>query len=217
MPALLRPGFGPTLPSLLQQRFGIPPRTTIIVGTVTLLVLVGGGLGAYFVLRDAQYVHRQDPVFNLLYDDGVLRRAEPRAGEVVRLQGRRGRVSVAVSVKVLRVPPFRGDTGKALLPLLAERRLSELRRRYPDLVLREEARSTVNDSPGYELAYRVGPPGRRTFWREILVVPDEDSPTLGAHLFLENRRPDRIGDPGKDLIETAKGAFRSFNFGTHRR
>ena len=217
MPALLRPGFGETLPALLRDRFGVAPRTTLLVA---LAVVVLGGLIALVVVslsRDTQYVHRGDPVFNLVYDDDRLDRVDPRPGELVRLEARRGRLELAIAVRALRVPAYRGNTGKGILPLVAERRLAELREEFADLQLREEARSTVNRAPGYQLAYRTGPPGERTFWREIFVVPDEESPTLGVTLIFENRRPRSLGAAGKDLVDAAKSAFRSFKFGTERR
>jgi hypothetical protein len=217
MPALLRPGFGETLPALLRDRFGISPRTTLVALAVVAALAGVAGLVVVVRSRDAQYVHRGDPVFNLLYDDARLHRTEAQAGEIVRLEGGRRRLQLAVSVRPLSVPPYRGNTGKGLLPLVAERRVTALRSHFGDMALLEEGRSTVNKSPGYQLAYRTGAKGKRTYWREIFVVPDEESPRLGAVLSFENARPKRVGAAGKELIKAAKSAFRSFTFGTDRR
>ena len=217
MAAPVRPGFGETLPALLRDRFGVAPRTTIAVAAALALALAAGGVAVWLLTRDAQYVHRGDPVFNLVYDDGRLHRADPRPGEYVRLEAERRRVRLAVSVRPLALPPYTGDVGKGVLPLLAERRLEELRERHPDLVLREEARATVNEAPGYQLAYVTGPRGNRTLWQEIFVVPDEERPRGGVVLLLENHREGRLRGAARATVKAAKSAFRSFKFGTERR
>ena len=214
---MLRPGFGPTLSALLRDRFGIAPRTTLIAGIALIVVVAIGAYVVFRVTRDTQYVHRSDPVFNLVYDDGELRRSEPRGDEYVRLEADRRRVHLAVTVRPLAVPPYEGEPGKGLLPLVAERRLDELRERFPNVTLREEGRATVNEAPGYQLAYVTGEPGDRTLWQEIFVLPDEEDPRSGAVLLLENNRRGRLRGAARDTVKAAKSAFRSFKFGTERR
>ena len=85
MPELLRPGFGPTLPALLRERLGVAPRTTLIVAVAVALVVAGGIFAATRLAAEKQLVHEGDPVFNLLYDDDVVREVDPRRGELVRL------------------------------------------------------------------------------------------------------------------------------------
>ena len=216
MPASLRPGYGPTLSALLRERFGIAPRTLLAIVVVAGLLVAAGVVAAVRASADEQLVHRGEPVFNLLYDDAALKRADPRPGELVRLEGRRRRVAVAVVVRALRLPAYRGDIAKGLLPVHAELYMDELRRRDPTFQIRDEGRSTVNDSPGYQIAYRTGAPGRFTYWREIFVVPDEEAPRLGVQLTFENRRPDKIGRRAFDFVLTGRSAMRSFRFGTDR-
>ena len=216
MPTSLRPGYGPTLPALLRERFGIAPRTLLAVVLAAALLLAAGIVLAVRASAEEQYVHRADPVFNLLYDDDVLRRADPRPGEIVRLEGERGRVTVAVAVRALRLPAFRGDVAKGLLPVHAERYMDDLRRRDPTFRIRDEGRSTVNDSPGYQIAYRTGTPGDFVHWREIFVVPDEEAPRLGVQLTLENRRATEMTPADFDFVLTGRSAMRSFRFGTER-
>jgi hypothetical protein len=217
MPASLRPGYGPTLPALLRDRVGVAPRTTLVAAAVAVLALGAGALVVIRLTADEQLVHRGEPiVFNLVYDGDALDRVDPRPGELARLEGRRRRVAVAVSVRPLRLPAFRGDVAKGLLPIHAELYMERLRRRDPTFQVRDEGRSTVNDSPGYQFAYRTGAPGAHTYWREIFVVPDEEAPRTGAHLTFENRRPDRIGRRAFEFILAARSAMRSFRFGTDR-
>ena len=216
MPASLRPGFGPTLPAVLRDRFGVAPRTTLIVAVAAAVLVAAGILLAVRAAAEKQLVHEGDPVFNVLYDEDALKQVDPQGGELVRLEGRRGRVSVRISVKPLRLPPYRGDVAKGLLPVQAQNYLDHLREEDPTFLIRDEGRSTVNDSPGYQVAYRTGEAGSYTYWREIFVVPDEDAPRLGVVLTFENRRPDRISAVAADFVATGKSAFRSFRFGTGR-
>lgn len=216
MPAQLRPGFGPSLPALVHARFGIAPRTTAAVLLAVVVALAAAAVGMWWLNRDPQLVHRGEPVFNLVYDDDALHEAEPRGDELVRLEGRRRRVSVAIDVRPLSLPPFDGDVAKGLLPVHAELYMERLRERYPEFVVREEGRSTVNESPGYQFVYRTGGPGERRYWREILVVPDEEAPRRGVIIRFENDRPRRLGPRERQLVKAAKSAYRSFNFGTER-
>lgn len=217
MPAPLRPAFGPSLPGLVRDRYGVAPRKTAIATAVVLLVLAGGALLTWWVTRDPQLVHRDDPVFNLVYDEDFLHPAEARPGELARLEGRRGRVFVAIDVRPLALEPYDGaDVAKGLLPVQAERYMNKMRRRDPTFQIREEGRSTVNESPGYQFAYSTGAEGERRYWREIFVVPDEERPRGGVIIRFENRRPRRIGERGFALIDAAKSAYRSFTFGTDR-
>ena len=216
MRASLRPGFGPTLPALLRDRFGIAPRTVAVVAAVAAVVIAGGILLAVRASAEKQIVHEGDPVFNLLYDDVALREVDPEGGELVRLEGRRGRVSVTVSVRPLRLQPYPGDVAKGLLPMHAQLYVDHLAEEDPTFTFQDEGRSTVNDSPGYQVAYRTGGPGERIDWREIFVVPDEESPRSGVVLRFENRRPERMPARARKLVKKAKSAFRSFRFGTER-
>jgi hypothetical protein len=217
MPASpLRPGFGPTLPALLRGRLRIGPRAARLAAAALAAIVALGTAVALLGGAEEQLVHEGDPVFNLVYDGDALRSVDPRAGELARLEGRRGRVAVAVTVKPLRLPAFDGDVAKGLLPVHAQLYLDRLRARDPTFAIRDEGRSTVNDSPGYQVAYRTGPDGRATYWREIFVVPDEAAPRLGVVLTLRNRRPDRISKRALDLTLTARSALRSFRFGTER-
>src|SRR4051794_14664257 len=108
---------GPTLPELLRERRGIPPRRTTVV-FVALVVLVGATvLVIQRVRRPGQLLHRGAPTFNLIYHDPV-RRAAPRDGELARLVAHRPRVGWELSVRPLRLAPYAGDAGHALLPVL---------------------------------------------------------------------------------------------------
>lgn len=217
MPASpLRPGFGPTLPGLVRDRLGVGPRAARAIVAGAAALLAASAAFAVLTTRDPALVHEGDPAFNIVYDDSALRPAEPRRGELARLEGRRGGVSVALTVRPLRVPPYRGDVAKGFLPVHAELYLDRLRRRDPTFAILEEGRVTFNEAPGYQVAYRTGEPDRATYWRDAFVLPDEEAPREGVVLTLRSRRPRRIGPRATALVEAARLAVRSFTFGTGR-
>ena len=91
--------------------------------------------------RFTHYVHRGAPAtFNLVYDKTRLHRAAPQGEEIVRLEGRRGRVDVTIAVAPLRLPPAQGDVAHGLLPAFASHHVDELRARLHPFALRQEGR-----------------------------------------------------------------------------
>jgi hypothetical protein len=69
-----------------------------------------------------------------------VQEAEPRPGELVRLEGERGRQSVSVTVRPLELPVPRGDISHAQLPVFASTHADALRREH------EEIRSWLEDA-----------------------------------------------------------------------
>jgi hypothetical protein len=221
MPPLVRPEFGPTLPSLLERRFGVPRFVTLGVAVVLGVAATVAVVAAATAGRDTpgeQVVHRGEPVFNLLYSTDALRRVRPHAGELLRLEGRRGRVSAEVVVSRLELPPYRGNVTRGLLPAFAARYADRLRAGLPGFTLRDEGRARVNDAPGYQVGYRATPPGGTLHGRDVLLVP-EDTVTRGAVVLRYRQVVQGRGKPGAKAMETvflARKAFRSFRYGTER-
>jgi hypothetical protein len=213
------PEFGPTLPALLRARRGVPERLTLAL--IAALVLLLGFVMVTVRAGDEggeQLVHEGAPVFNLLYDDAVLHEAEPRTGELVRLEGERGRQSVAVTVSPLSLPPFEGDIAHGLLPAYASGHVEDLAARLDGFELLEEGRARVNDAPGYEVTFRSGPERAPTFGSDVLVIPAEDDSRGAVVLSLRREfdgRP-KVGEAGREFAATARSAFRSFRYGTDR-
>jgi hypothetical protein len=209
------PDYGPTLPTLLRRRAGVPEQLTIAVVVAAVVVL---GIVMVVVrpgIEDAeQLVHEGVPVFNLLYPSGAVRPVEPRAGELVRLEGERGRQSVAVTIRPLRLPLRRGDISHAQLPVLASAHAETLRRELEGFTLVEEGRARINDAPGYEVTFTAG----RTFGSDVLLVPAEDD-ARGA-VVISLRREIRGAAPPTDaereFAGLARKAFRSFRYGRDR-
>ena len=209
---LVRPEFEPTLPTLVRRRTGLPERATValLVLAVALLaaalLLVGPRVdGVSEVVRDGP------PRFSMEYANDALRTVEPRPGELVRLEGSRGRQSVSIAVRPLELPAYEGDVAHGLLPVYASGHIRELAAREDRFQLREQHRARVNDAPGYEVRFRTGPPGRRTFGTDLMLLPDEQS---GQDALLVTMRrevdgPLKLSEAEMEYVDLAAEAFRS--------
>jgi len=209
--SLVRPEFGPPLTTLLRRR-GIPAAVTV---ALILALVVAGGLVMLLVRpgKDGeQLVHEGEPVFNVLHEPDALHQARPRDGELLRLEGRRGRQSVAVTVQPLTLPAFRGDVTHALLPSFASEHIEGLRAQLPGFELEEEGRARVNDAPGYEVSFRAGD----TFGSDVLLVPSEDETNGAVILSLRRTVTGPLGPAAHELTNLARKAFRSFRYGRDR-
>jgi hypothetical protein len=215
---LVLPDYRPTLPALVRRRLGLPLWLTVAV-VAALAALAGLAVVLVQPGRESgeQLVHRGEPTFNLVYED-ALRVVEPGPGELARLEGRRGRVAVAVTVSPLALPSYRGDAAHGLLPAFASGHIERLRATEPAFQLREQLRARVHDAPGYEIAFRSGPRVRRTFARDILLVPAEeqtrDAVILGYRQAVRGAKPLSKADQRWTLA--ARKALRSFAYGTGR-
>lgn len=212
----MKPAFGPTLPALARRRLGV--REPLTIAAVAALVAAFGF--AMATVRPGsdpgeQLVHRQPPVFNLLYDADLLRPVDPRPGELARLEGERQRQSVAIAVRPLELPPYEGDVAHGLLPTYATGHIDRLRAELDGFRLDEEGRTRINDAPGYEVAFRAGPPSRRTVGTDVLLLPAED--VADGAVVLSFRREisgrGRLGEAGRRLNNRSRKAFRSFAYG----
>ena len=215
----VRPEFEPTLPALLRRRTGVRERTTVallVLGLVLLAVAV-------LLVRPrvdgmSQLVHRGEPTFNLLYATAALAEVEPAPGELARLEGRRGRRSVTITVRPLELPPYEGDVVHGLLPAYASGHIRELRAQFERFRLRDEHRARINRAPGYEIRFRAGPRGRRVRGIDTLIVPDEEE-SRGALLLSMRREVDGRGARSADekaFTKLASKAFRSLYYGTEQ-
>jgi hypothetical protein len=214
---LLLPEYGPSLPALARRRFGWRERTTIglLIGLAVLL-------GLFLVVVRPQvdsatkYVHHGKPVFNLLYNNGRLHRVTPQGDELVRLQGRRGRLTSTIAVAPLTLPPASGDIAHGLLPVFASQHIKELAAPGDQFALRAEGRARVNGAPGYEVRFRTGPQGQRVYGNDLMILPSEED-TSGALLVTARRAfagNGRFGPREQSLDDATAKAYRSFTYGT---
>jgi hypothetical protein len=212
---LVLPDYGPTLPALLRRRAGVPPRLTIAAVAAIVALVAAAMVAVRPGIEDAeQHVHEGDPVFNVLYPSGAFRVADPRPGELLRLEGERGRQSVAITVRPLRLPPYRGDISHGLLPVYASGHIDRLRAGFPGFALVEDGRARINDAPGYEVTFSAG----RMFGSDVLLVPGEDDARGAVILSLrrEVAGDGPLDEADKAFSGLARKAFRSFRYGRDR-
>jgi hypothetical protein len=213
------PEFEPTLPALVRRRTGLRERTTVaLLALAVALLVVAVVLVRPRVDELSQLVYRGTPQFNLLYAHDAVRSVDPRPGELARLEGGRGRQAVEITVRPLQLPAHDGDVAHGLLPVYASGHVRELAARLDRFRLLDEHRTRINQAPGYEMRFRTGPVGRRTFGTDLLVVEDEQE-ERGAVLLGIRRRIEgrvRLGKSEKRFADLATEAFRSFHYGTGR-
>jgi hypothetical protein len=210
---LVLPEYGPTLPALARRRFGFRERTTVaLLVAVGALIVIGLLLVRPEVDSLTKYVHHEAPVFNLLYDNGALHRADPEGDELVRLEGRRARLSAAIAVAPLSLPAATGDVAHGTLPAFASQHVNALRAELPDFELINEGRARVNGAPGYEVRFRTG----RTFGNDLLILPSEeeadDALLVTARRTIAGRR--KLGKRERAFNKKVAKAYRSFTYGT---
>jgi hypothetical protein len=215
--SVVRPEFGPTLPELLAPRVRALPRAgrlalaalaAGVVVVVAWLVLIGPG-GSKGVLV------RKPVTFNTIYTDAMTR-VPPRPGEVLRLTTPSGPPE-SMAVRILRLPPYRGDVS-ATMTLLAAGMIDRMRAVYPGFVYRSDGRANVNKQPGYQILFQARIGGRTIYGRRVLLVGAPDPPprlaldiTLLAARSPSVPKADAIGANGP-----LKTPFRSLRFGTDR-
>lgn len=210
----MRPGLGPTLPALLSARYGIPQRRTTLAAVAVVVVILVAVLAVRHALQDPQLVHHGTPTFNLVYG-APIHRGTPRPGELARLVAHTQRASWSLSAHALPLPAYRGDLGHALLPVLAERDVDQLRATYPGFGVRDEGRAQVNGLPGYQIGFVAE--GGRLHGRDIMVLPADSGARMGVLLSLRQNDPSRVVRVRETTVASAfKEAIRSFAFGAAR-
>lgn len=214
-----RSELGESLPALLERRWGIPRRTTLlatgalVVATVLVYLLF---IRDPFYGRD-QYVHRKPPVFNVLLTPGVVERVAPRPGEFVRLHARQGPVRASATVRPLRLPAYRGDVS-GLLPVYTDGRTRRLARSVPNFEVTLDGKARVHAAPGYQVGFSYGSPAFPREGVDIIVIPPE-MPRARDGVILSYRavRPaGRLPPRQRRVIRAMRSAFRSFEFGPDR-
>jgi hypothetical protein len=210
-PGLVLPEYGPTGPELIRRHLS-PRARRVLAAAAGILVLA---LAVLIATRSGDglttLAHRSQPVFTILHPAGVVRRVAPAPGELVRLQSRRGRLLMLVTVRKLALPPYRGSVA-GFLPVYADRHLRALAAELPGFRARTDGKARVNDAPGYQLRYRAG----RTLGIDVFVVP-KDGDRDGVILRYRQTNPPRPLDQAqKDLVKATRKAFRSFRFGLDR-
>jgi hypothetical protein len=215
--SLVRPEFEPTLPTLLRRRLGVRERTTIVLLLVALAALAVAVVLVYpRVDRIGEISHDGEPAFTLQYRNDLFHSEPPEFGELARLEGRRGRQAVTITVRPFGLPGEQGNVAQAVLPIHASQRIERLAFDLDPFELRGEHRARVNDAPGYEIRFRTGQPGRYTYGSDLMLLPTDEDATGGLLLSLrrEIRGRPRLSADEEEFADLATEAMRSVQFGT---
>ncbi len=208
---------GPTLPELLERRFGVPRRRTLVafVGFVVVVLVI---VFAVQKIRERpQLVHRGKPTFNLVYNSPEVRKVAPHAGELARLEAHRPRVTWTLVVRPLALPAFEGDLGHALLPIIADRHAEALRRTVTGFTERDEGRAQINRLPGYQIGFLARDGAKKVNARDVMVLPADSGVRLGVLIsYRQTSAKRRLGERDLEVAKLVKKAQRSFTFGTAR-
>lgn len=183
--------------------------------------LVAFAIAAALVIRSqrdqADLVVDGPPTFNLVYKPSIMHEAPTRDGELARLEGSRRNGSVEITVRAVHVPPYpQGDVVGGYLPVLAERRLAELRALYGPVQVFDEGKARINLFPGYQIGFGARAGRAKLFGRDAYVFPKQRDVQDGVLLSLRRtvrRRPTAADD---EFYKAAKLSFTSFAFGTSR-
>jgi hypothetical protein len=218
--AVAAPRFGSSLPAVLRRRFGVPPLVTLVVVGACALA---GAVAIVLALSTppspgTQVTHAQPPVFNVLYPPGLMHRAHARPGELMRIEGHRGKLTIEIVVRPLRLPHYSGDVTHGLLPVYADRFADAQAKILPGFVLTSEGRARVNNGVGYEIGFQSVRPQQRVYGLDVLLVPDDMTEGKGlVTLSLRQTKPGgAFTKPERPLAYQSKKAYRSFRFGTGR-
>ena len=215
--SLVRPEFEPTLPALLRRRFGMRERTTVVLLLIALVVLALAVVLVYpRVDRIGEISHDGEPAFTLQYRSDLFHSEPPESGELARLEGRRGRQAVTITVRPFGLPGEQGNVAQASLPIYASGQIERLASELDRFELRGEHRARVNDAPGYEVRFRTGPPGRYTYGSDLMLLPSDEEATGGLLLSLrrEIRGRLRLSASEEEFADLATEAMRSVQVGT---
>jgi hypothetical protein len=208
-----RRDFGPTLPTLLRERFGLSDRALWIgVSAIVALAIVAVVIAAQ--TRSTKHFVHHDPTFNVTYDGSVFHRGTPRDDELFRIEGRAPRLVVTLAVRPLRLPAFRGNVVHAFMPVWATGYVRDLSRSFDHFQLHDEGKARASDATGYQLGFRAGTPKRLTFGRDIVLLPAETGVRDALVVSLRQRIAGPLGPRGEHAIDVARDALHSFAFGT---
>jgi hypothetical protein len=184
------------------------------VAALVLLVLALAAIGILASRPDGTHVVRHAPlVYNLFHPDS-LQQLKPGAGELLHLEHRRdGRIVSSFVVEPLRLPPYQGNPG-GLLPILADRELSALQRRFPGVTAVEEGKARINNAAGYSVSFIAS--RDPLVWGRLVLLPKPGRhPREGVRLIVLGTRAggnEKLTDIGNE--GELRDPYRTFKFGT---
>ncbi|MEA2169905.1 MAG: hypothetical protein QOF76_3205 [Solirubrobacteraceae bacterium] len=194
----------PTLPAVLERRFGIAPRVTW--GAAAALVLLG--VAVFLLTRDPddglqRFTHDGTPAFTLLAPQDAERVAS-RPGELLRLRAHRGGQTVTVGVRALHLPGYAGSA-TGILPVYATAQAAG--------TVIDDQRADLRDAPGYQVHTSAGPGDDTVDLYAVPRSPDRDGVVVTFH---QTKPAAGLNAGGRRLAQAMRSVLRSLQFGTGR-
>jgi hypothetical protein len=186
------------------------------IGAVALVAFAAAAFLGVRALDDSEHlVVDGPPQFNLVYAPSVLHREPAREDELVRLEGSRPNVSVELTVRAVQVPEAEGAAVVGgYLPILAEKRLEDLRDLYGTIGVIDEGKSRINGQPGYQIGFRAAGGKDLVFGRDAYVFEDETDVTDGLLLSMRRTIRGKQTTADEEFFDKVKEAFASIALGT---
>jgi hypothetical protein len=218
--SVVREEYGPTLPELLGPRVRALPRAARLTLAVAaaLAVLAIAWLGHGRSSKPTTPIVVRGPLSFNLITTPAMHRVAAHPGDLLALRTPAGPPRQEMTVRSLRLPPYRGDVS-AELTVMSATMIEDMREQYgPSFVHRSDGRVNVNRQPGYQIVFQAKIGGHTTYGKRILLVPGPDPPprTAADMTLLAQRSP---AVPTADSVAAngpLKTPLRSFRFGTAR-
>jgi hypothetical protein len=213
----VRREFGPTLPGLLRARLGLSQRAAVRLTLAVLAAIAAAAALVLLLTGERKLVHEGDPVFSFTAGS-VVRQADARPGELMRLDASHGRLSIVLVASRFHLPDLGHGAPYGDMPVYADTYARELAGQLDHFVLRDEGKAGRHDVTGYQFGYRSGPPGSQVTWRDMLLLPDEPGARDGVLLRLRESATGRrrLGPKEVARVNEGRAAMRSFAFGGER-
>ena len=204
------------MPGLLAAR-GVS-RRAMLLGLAGLAVLAIVVVVVAKALDDnRQITVAGPPQFNLVYDKTLLHPVKARPGELVRLEGRRPHVRVALTARRFTAPAYgSGDIIGGYLPVLGEQREEQLRTQYGPIQVYDEGKARFGEHTGFQIGFSAKTPSGPMFGRDAYVLPADSGARDGVLLSLRRYLHGHQTAADQDYFKNVKLAYGSFNFGDGR-
>ena len=204
------------MPELLARA---PRRLVIGLAVLAGLLMVGLVAARLAPGEPAQvFVHRAAPPFNFVYGDRLERAATERPGEIVALEESRGELFIqSFTVRVVALPAHRTGTVGGVMPIVGDREIDALARRFEEFELIAEGKARINEVPGYQIVFRARLGERRLYGRVVLLpepVPGSRRAVALELLGTPVSGAANARDVGNNGV--LKLPLRSFRFGIER-
>jgi hypothetical protein len=197
--ALVKPEYGPSLPELAGPRLRALPRWVLWAAVGASVLLVALAFAGWLVVRTpTRTIKVKEPVaFSVTYPSESLERLPASGTQVVRLASPAGTPNpVELEFSRIELPagvvPTEGSR-EAVFPLVSSRLIEQMRRDYPDFVVRGEQAVNYGGQAGYQIYYQTERDGKTWYGRRTLLFSDNLEDNVGVDVNALALRPEKGG------------------------